>query len=765
MTLAVVPLAAITGLAIFGVVVTAPPALGLLYAKDYEHAITDEGEALTVELQRERRMSLSNKPAELGEQRKKTDEQFIRWRNRLAETDAKGFLTEPHMQLVNNFQAAVNGVSALRDDFDSGRTDQAGLIARYNAAIDLAYLMFEPLTELPDAELGKASAGLFGISRAREMLAREDSVVTGSLVDGKLSVQELSQIMLAIGARRQLHNEAGARLVSPFKQQFEGIFTSDPYKSLTAMEESIAKDSRPGFAAPIDPAAWRLTLDPLMYELDETEGAAARAVVAVADGVAIAAFTRLIVAVLLGLTGAAISLTLALRTGRSVVKRLERLRVSALEVAIDRLPRAIAVLRQPGTPSASDLALTEIPLVAVGQDEIGQVGHAFGAVQRTAIRAAIDEASLRRGLNDVFLNIARRSQALLHRQLTLLDRMERRTTQPQELEDLFRLDHMATRMRRHAEALVILAGSTPGRGWRHPVPVIDVVRGATSEIEDYTRVTLDRLPEVRIVGRAVGDLIHLLAELLENAASFAPPHTRVRISAEIVGQGLALQVEDRGLGMNDTELLEANIRLNEPPAFDPAHSARLGLLVVSKLASRHGISVQLRHSPYGGVTAVVLVPSELVINDGGQQTEQLRLGSRPTSAPAVAAIASAKDEVTVELSEPATDGLPKRRRRGATADAEATDTADDQAQTTINLTAGTQQQAPRPRSAEQVRAMMSAFQTGTARGRATAAESDPTAAVDDEAQHARKDRDAPAAGQHHLRNDSPNDSTTLEGRA
>jgi hypothetical protein len=251
------------------------------------------------------------------------------------------------------------------------------------------------------------------------------------------------------------------------------------------------------------------------------------------------------------------------------------------------------------------------------------------------------------------------------------------------------------------------------------VPIIDVVRGATSEIEDYVRVSLDRLPEVRISGRAVGDLIHLLAELLENATSFAPPHTTVRVHAEIVGKGIALQVEDRGLGMSEAELAEANLRLSDPPSFDPAHSARLGLLVVAKLAVRQGVTVRLRPSPYGGVTAVVLVPEDLVSTGPAEL---------PPSQPEVAAPAQrelaakpfAQDRVS-ETTVSVVDGLPKRVRRAnpvppPAEEGETTITVIGEANT-VNLA---EQRIPTQRTADEVRSRMSAFQSGTVRGRAHA---------------------------------------------
>jgi Nitrate and nitrite sensing/Histidine kinase-, DNA gyrase B-, and HSP90-like ATPase len=731
MTLAVVPLIAITGLAVFGVAATIGPALNLLETNKYDHAVTNRGELLMVELQHERLMSGAYQPGspELMGQRNKTDEFYAQFKARFAEDHGREELPASHLAVVNAFISNMDGLSQIRADLDSGRTDAGATVDRYSEVIDAAYVMFAPLTHVADADLSLVARGLFFISRTRELLSREDAIVTAAIADAKIIPLEHTRVLRAIGARRQLQEEALAALTSPHRESYAKIFAGDSYQTLYAMEESLGTLRQAG-KVPIDGKVWRASADTVLTEMDRTEDQAAEAALKLANDVGIASFTRPIVAGFIGLICAALALTLAMRTGRSVVRRLERLRVSALGVANEQLPRAIAALRVPGA-AVDDPILTDISPVAVGSDEVGQVGHAFAAVQRTAIRAAVDEATLRRGISEVFLNIARRSQALLHRQLTLLDRMERRTTTPQELEDLFRLDHMATRMRRHAEALVILAGSAPGRGWRHPVPVIDVVRGATSEIEDYVRVALDRLPDVRIVGRAVGDLIHLMAELLENATSFAPPHTTVRVHAEAVGNGLALQVEDRGLGMSETELADANIRLAEPPNFDPSHSARLGLLVVAKLAARQGITVRLRPSSYGGVTAVVLIPEDLVL------TAAIETSPPPIASPAPREL-SAKAFVVEDRANQTTvslvDGLPRRQRRGHAApespgEAETTITVLGEA-STVNIP------APEPsvsaqRSADEVRSRMSAFQSGTLRGRAHAASpeqnSDPEA--------------------------------------
>jgi hypothetical protein len=284
---------------------------------------------------------------------------------------------------------------------------------------------------------------------------------------------------------------------------------------------------------------------------------------------------------------------------------------------------------------------TEAPPLEFGRDEIGQVGEAFNAVQETAVRVAVEQAELRRSVRDVFLSLARRSQALLHRQLGLLDAMERRATDAEELAELFRIDHLATRMRRNAENLIVLSGATAGRAWRKPVPMVDVLRGALAEVEDYTRVTVLPVGPASLVGRAVGDVIHLLAELIENAVSFSPPQTVVRVGGSVVGNGFAIEIEDRGLGMAEADREAANEQLNDPPEFKLSSTARLGLYVVGKLAERHGIRVRLTESPYGGTTAIVLLPATIMAEVTTDEIHRLDPGELDTGTPSPWAAAAA----------------------------------------------------------------------------------------------------------------------------
>jgi hypothetical protein len=255
------------------------------------------------------------------------------------------------------------------------------------------------------------------------------------------------------------------------------------------------------------------------------------------------------------------------------------------------------------------------PPQASGILEVSQIAESFAAVQWAAVAAAVDQARLRKGINQVFLNISMRNQSLLHRQLGMLDAMERRTAEPAALADLFRLDHLTTRMRRHAEGLIILSGATPGRGWRDPVPVVDVLRAAVAEVEDYVRVDVVSESPDLVAGIAVNDVIHLIAELVENATVFSPPNTRIEVRADRVGTGLVAEIEDRGLGLSDEEIADINRRLARAPEFDLVNSEKLGLFVVGSLAARHRIQVSLRRSVYGGTTAILVLPFGVIVRE------------------------------------------------------------------------------------------------------------------------------------------------------
>ncbi len=331
----------------------------------------------------------------------------------------------------------------------------------------------------------------------------------------------------------------------------------------------------------------------------------------------------------------AVVIVLALAIGISVpmasamARSLHRLHDASLEVAERQLPGVVARLQTARSPDELQLQLDSTPVTVPSKDEIGQVAEAFNTVHRVAVRTAVEQAALRKSIGDMFMNLARRSQSLLDRQIKLIDQLERAEEDPDALEDLFRLDHLATRMRRNAENLIVLSGAEPTRRWGQPVALVRVARAAIAEVEDYTRVELLPLESLGVVGQAVGDVVHLLAELIENATSFSPPNSKVLISGETLPEGYMLEIEDRGIGMTDVELVSANDRLARPPMIDFALDRMLGFYVVGRLAQRYGVRVQLRHSWYGGITALVLLPERMIVREGAPVLPGLGSAEQP----------------------------------------------------------------------------------------------------------------------------------------
>jgi hypothetical protein len=612
--LVLVPLSAVLGLWIFATVLTAGPAMKLLSAQTLLDTVGNPGQVLVGELQRERRLSviflsdLNGSPDALATQRAATDRAAAEFRRAAGSADAQDAADAGLRSRINRLFVDLDTLTDTRKYVDSRQIDAVGAQSNFNGIINTGFQVFGSSPTLGDDTIDRQIRALITVSRGQEYLSRVDSLLAGANAAGRLDLAVRRELLLSVGTAQFLLADGVTGLSTSERADFQVFSTGAAYGKLQQLQETLVSTSRPGAPSPVTASQWQPAYDQVAQELRTFEVHAGADLADEATPVAVNVLIRLGAAGLLGLIALAVSLIVSIRVGRSLVGRLRRLRAEALEMAGERLPTVVRRLQR---GEAVDVNV-ETPPLEYGRDEIGQVGRAFNKVQRTAVQSAVEEASVRRGINEVFLNIARRSQTLLHRQLSLLDQMERRETEPAELEDLYRVDHLATRMRRHAEDLVILAGAAPGRGWRNPVPVIDVLRGAISEVEDYKRIDIRSIETSAILGRAVGDVIHLLAELLENAASFSPPQTRVVAAGQVLPNGYAIEIEDRGLGMSSEAVDEANRRLREPPDFDPADSARLGLFVVAQLAARQGIKVSLRQSPYAGVTAIVLIPGELV---------------------------------------------------------------------------------------------------------------------------------------------------------
>ncbi|MEH1167543.1 nitrate- and nitrite sensing domain-containing protein [Micromonospora sp. CPCC 205539] len=737
--LVVAPVTALLALWIFATTLTFGPALDLLSARTLLYDLGRPGETVVTELQRERRLSVvqlagTDELPALTEQRQRTDRAVAELRRRVdgeALRDAADDLLDAR---VDQLVTALAALPAGRGFIDDYKVDRAGALGLYSGMITAAFHAFDGMANLADPGLNRQAHALTALGRSRELLGQTDALLSGALIAGRFDVGEHAQLVQIIGNERWLIESAVADLPDASRAAYQQLTEGAAFGRLRTLQDAVISANRSG-RPPVNAAAWQASHDAVQqqlrdFELTEADGLTDRSV-----PMAVRILVRLAATGVLGLGAVVLSVLVALRVGRTLAGRLSGVRTAALELADHRLPDVVTRLRR---GEQVDVA-REAPPLEYGHDEIGEVGRAFTKVQRTAVQAAVDEVTLRRGLNEVFLNIARRSQSLVHRQLALLDKMERRAEDPDELAELFQVDHLSTRLRRHAEDLVILAGSAPGRGWRNPVAMVDVIRGASSEVEAYDRVDITAVHPAGVLGRAVGDVIHLLAELIENATAFSPPDTRVTVTGEQVANGYALEITDRGLGMSDAALESANVRLASSPEFDPTQSARLGLFVVARLAARHGVKVRLRPSGDGGVTAVVLVPSDLVTAEPPAGPDPATLGdapdrrlsragrrgnaqrprvarTRPPTAPSASATtavdtrfangsgggaadrASTAGGTTDDL-----DGLPRRVRR-RTPDARP-----------VSAVADT----PTPRSPEEVRRVMAALQAGTARGRAT----------------------------------------------
>jgi signal transduction histidine kinase len=308
------------------------------------------------------------------------------------------------------------------------------------------------------------------------------------------------------------------------------------------------------------------------------------------------------------------ALGLAFLVARATVRPLRQLTDAANQLSGQQLPRLVERLRDPDADSGA-VRLAPIPIQS--RDEIGQLAKAFNDIQQVTTDVADEQTSLlRKGISDIFVNLARRNQALLDRQIEFIDQLESNEADPDQLDNLFRLDHLATRMRRNAESLLVLAGAEPPRRRGRPVPLADVVRVAIGEVEDFARVNLLALDDVTVMASVAVDLSHVVAELMDNATQFSPPETLVEVVGHRTrGESYVLSVSDQGIGMSSEQLTEANQQLAQPPLMGLSLGRSLGFIVISRLAARHGISVRLTSSPSDGITALVTLPSNL-LGDG-----------------------------------------------------------------------------------------------------------------------------------------------------
>ncbi len=546
---------------------------------------------------------------------------------------------QPHeLQAISQLISDTGNLGNIRNAVTASAISIPQTLQEYSVITGQGYSVLEAaMFQQASVPLVAQALQVVNLDEVAQTGLEESNLLEADIDRGKFPNQDRILFGFLAGYRSQQLASTLPLLDPQYQQMLTSKVPQAMSTQLSSLERTVEDSSWRSGPAPAAITSGLGIFEKYSVATGEAIAEAAQALQDQAQSQADSVFTQLILAAGFGFLGTVVSIGLSLFIGRSLVRQLRSLRESALGLANERLPGVIAQLRD-GQPV--DLADYAAPVRDDSSDEIEQVQQAFNVVQQTAVKSAIDEARLRRGISDVFRNLAGRSQSLLQRQLTLLDGMERRATEPDELEDLFRIDHLTTRMRRHAEGLIILSGEAPARGWRQPVPLIDVLRAAVAEVEDYTRIRVLARSRAAVAGHAVADVIHLVAELAENATVFSPPNTPVRIQGDVVGKGFAIEIEDRGLGISPDRLAEINSDLANPPQFDLSDSDRLGLFIAGQLARRHDITITLQPSVYGGTTAIVLIPMSLVVDEDSYAPDPaLPAGSSATQAGRHAALA------------------------------------------------------------------------------------------------------------------------------
>ena len=519
---------------------------------------------------------------------------------------------------IENMLNRLDDLTGLREQALEADLLPAASVELYTIVIDdLLSVHNELIKGSQDDELFRQSRLLDALARAKESVSLQQALLTTALAEGAFTQDQLKRFL---GELSREDNERGAvadEATATERRLFDETVNGRSADSMLFLRELVLIRATAGqslrgldLGNRDDAGQWFEAAGVVVDSLRQVEQRQAAGIVTRSE--ALSADERRRAYVIAGAVIALLVAVLLITTGvaRSLVRPLRRLRAEALEIAGRRLPDFVQHLRE----SRDGAVTAEVPPINVfSKDEVGEVARAFDEVHREAVRLAGDEARLRSNVNAMFVNLSRRSQTLVERQLSLIERLERGERDDDRLGDLFKLDHLATRMRRNSENLLVLAGQEAARRWSEPVELMDVVRAALGEVESYDRVSVQVQSEAAIAGQAVNDVVHLLAELIENAVSFSSRDTKVIISSSrIDGGGLMVSVTDHGISMTPEELGEANWRLANPPVVDVAVSRRMGLFVVGRLALRHSIRVQLRRQDVGGLTAMVLLPETLL---------------------------------------------------------------------------------------------------------------------------------------------------------
>ncbi|RSM86314.1 HAMP domain-containing protein [Kibdelosporangium aridum] len=573
--------------------------------------------AFVAGIQEERRLTMtraigqSDSQTDLEAQRRAVDDVMPEM-TRTTEALATNGSDDLRATLANLTQSREN-LPTLRRQIDSNAIDAWKAYKAYNVILDLCGETIQGIAKSSaDAEAGFEQMISYDLFKSAEAMSRSHAMAVRAVAQG-LDPTQFHEMAHQLGMYHEQANSIVPRMTPQERDAYAALNKTPEWATLVANDNSLMNRGPGKEEVKFDVAVWEDAAQQVgtsLMNLYHTHSQHAAALAAERGR------STLLASIVGGgviLLIAVAAMVVALQLSRKLVRRLRTLREQTLDQANNGLPQLVATIRE-GKPIDVE---KQVAWLDHGGDEIGQVANAFNAAQRSVIQTAVREAETKQGVRSVFLAIAQRSQTLVHRQLKVLGAAERSAENPDQLQLLFKLDHLSTRARRNAENLIIMAGERPGRQWRNPVSLRDIVRSAIAETEEFTRVITTGIPDVPIVGAAVADVVHLLAELVDNSTEFSPKEVSVEVRGKVVGRGVVLEIEDQGHGIEETRREALNAMLQNPPDFDvmaTSTQSRIGLFVVARLAARCGMRVSLRESVYGGIDAIVLIPNQLIAN-------------------------------------------------------------------------------------------------------------------------------------------------------
>jgi signal transduction histidine kinase len=525
----------------------------------------------------------------------------------------------------------LDALRPLRSAVSTSAYSDVSVLNTYSSIVDsLVQLGREVDTAVTDRDLLRQGATVQAISEAKEFVARGDAALQIAAFRKGFPGELLDQVRgaQASGAAAIATFNANA---DPDQRQFYSDTFSGPEvddRQRIRTQATAAADQR--LAPQINNSQLATDSTVALGQLRAVENNLLNGLHQRANDLANSATTMAWWEAGIVLAALIAALALMFAIARLMLRPLRVLRTTALDVAYTRLPETVqAILDDPDPVRAAQKSVQPVPITST--DEIGEVARSFDVVHAQAVKMAAEQALLRENVNGIFVNLSRRSQRLVERQLGVIDRLEADEQDPDHLASLFELDHLATRLRRNGESLLVLSGAGLAKSVPKPVPAADVIGAAVSEIEQYARIEVGIVPDVAVQGRTIHDLVHVLAELLDNATYFSEPETKITVRAVVTRKkAMAIQVTDHGVGMAEEQIAEVNERLADPPDLDVSVTRRMGLYVVARLAKRHGIEVRLRENEdiEGGIIARVVVPAELLTPMRPGQTSPPPLSTR-----------------------------------------------------------------------------------------------------------------------------------------